>query len=180
MSTENLQALADAQGEKVRKMKEAIKADPASHTKEELNKEVRHAPLSHLAKALVQSEESIVAHSWHGRIRGNLTLKTVDRSRSSRTSRPSLRPPLLRTYPPRSSRCRPPSELLLLLKRTRPVADTQIHLLLVPAASTLTDEHDRVQKYDLVRSVGEECIADAELLNLVSKKPGACQHACVL
>jgi hypothetical protein len=28
------------------------------------------------------------------------------------------------------------------------------------------------QKYDLVRSVGEECVTDAELLNLVLKKPG--------
>lgn len=129
MSGENLQALADAQGEKVRKMKEAIKADPASHTKEELNKEVSHLPLGHSATALVQSEGEHPGVLMHGRIRGNLTLQTVDRSRSSRASRPSLRPPLLRTYPPRSSRCRPPSELLL-LKRTRPV--DPVHLLLFP------------------------------------------------
>ena len=27
-------------------------------------------------------------------------------------------------------------------------------------------------KYDLVRSVGEECVTDSELRNLVAKKPG--------
>lgn len=31
------------------------------------------------------------------------------------------------------------------------------------------------QNYDLVKSVGEECISDAELLNLISKKPGIMQ-----
>lgn len=28
------------------------------------------------------------------------------------------------------------------------------------------------KKYDLVRSVGEECVTDSELRNLVAKKPG--------
>ena len=153
MSGENLQALADAQGEKVRKMKEAIKADPASHTKEELNKEVSHLPLGHSATALVQSEGEHPGVLMHGRIRGNLTLQTVDRSRSSRASRPSLRPPLPRTYPPRSSRCRPPSELLL-LKRTRPVAETPSSFAAVPAASTLTDEMTAYRNMTLSVALG--------------------------
>lgn len=35
-----LHALCDAQGEKIRQMKEAIKADPNAFTKDDLNKEV--------------------------------------------------------------------------------------------------------------------------------------------
>jgi tyrosyl-tRNA synthetase len=31
---------------------------------------------------------------------------------------------------------------------------------------------DVKKKYDLVRSVGEECVTDSELRNLVAKKPG--------
>jgi len=42
MSSAELQAQADTQGEKIRNMKEAIKADASSFSKEDLAKEVSH------------------------------------------------------------------------------------------------------------------------------------------
>jgi hypothetical protein len=38
---ENLQAQVEAQGAKIRSMKEAMKADPASHSKEALDNEIK-------------------------------------------------------------------------------------------------------------------------------------------
>eukprot|EP00288_Rhodomonas_lens_P016757 CAMPEP_0177703458 /NCGR_PEP_ID=MMETSP0484_2-20121128/7681_1 /TAXON_ID=354590 /ORGANISM="Rhodomonas lens, Strain RHODO" /LENGTH=764 /DNA_ID=CAMNT_0019214811 /DNA_START=355 /DNA_END=2649 /DNA_ORIENTATION=+ len=85
-----IQKQAEEQGEVVRKMKEAIKADPASHSKEDLDKAVA------------------------------------------------------------------------LLKELKAKADDPMNALEDPVTKG---------KYELVRSVGEECVADGELAMLLSKKP---------
>ena len=58
---ENLQAQVEAQGAKIRAMKEAMKADPASHTKEALDNEVKE--LTGL-KVFICTYRGMTAHKY--------------------------------------------------------------------------------------------------------------------
>jgi hypothetical protein len=111
LEMEGLQAQIEAQGAKVRVMKELMKTDPASHSKEQLDTEI---------KELTSLKVERQVFSW----------------------------------------------LIL------PFASEASLQEAMEAMALESLDPEVKAKYDLVRSVGEECVTDSELRNLVAKKPG--------
>jgi len=154
--------LAEEQGEIVRKIKEDMKADPASHTKEELD-----AAVAKLKELKAKADDPMNAlEDPVTKVSAPETPRAARRPRAvayrARVSAPwrARRPPGRRRGPRatrrtrrrgRSDFLRPPTPGRTVLRACRYV---------------------RAQgKYDLVRSVGEECVTDGELAMLMARKP---------